>query len=79
MLELRQQIAFAHKAIASKWAGKPKAGIILGTGLGGFSEEIKVEASIPYGEIPHFPVSTVESHAGRLLAGTLAGVPVMAM
>ena len=79
MLELRQQIAFAHKAIASKWAGKPKAGIILGTGLGGFSEEIKVEASIPYGEIPHFPVSTVESHAGRLLAGTLAGVPVVAM
>ena len=79
MLELRQQIAFAHKAIAHKWAGKPKAGIILGTGLGGFAEEIKVEASIPYSEIPHFPVSTVESHAGRLLAGTLAGVPVVAM
>lgn len=79
MLELRQQVESAHQAIAKVWGGKPKVGIILGTGLGGFAEEIKVEASIPYGEIPHFPVSTVESHAGRLIAGTLAGVPVVAM
>lgn len=79
MLELRQQVESAHQAIAKVWGGKPEVGIILGTGLGGFAEEIKVEASIPYGEIPHFPVSTVESHAGRLIAGTLAGVPVVAM
>lgn len=79
MLELREQISLAQKAIASRWAGSPKVGIILGTGLGGFAEEIKVEASIPYGEIPHFPTSTVESHAGRLLCGTLSGVTVLAM
>jgi purine-nucleoside phosphorylase len=54
-------------------------GIILGTGLGGLAQEIQVEASIPYDEIPHFPLSTVESHEGRLLLGTLAGTPVVAM
>ena len=57
----------------------PRVGIILGTGLGGLGKEIEVEAEIPYGEIPHFPLSTVESHSGRLLIGTLAGKPVVAM
>jgi purine-nucleoside phosphorylase len=79
MLELREQIARAHDAVAARWTGRPKVGIILGTGLGKFAEEIQTEASIPYGEIPHFPESTVQSHAGRLLGGTLAGVPVLAM
>ncbi len=54
-------------------------GIILGTGLGGLAREIQVEASIPYDEIPHFPLATVESHKGRFLLGTLAGTPVAAM
>lgn len=58
---------------------EPRVALILGTGLGGLAEEIAVEASIPYGEIPHFPLSTVESHEGRLLLGTLEGVPVVAM
>lgn len=79
MLELGKQIEEAHKYIAGKWKGKPKVGIILGTGLGGFAEEIEVEASIAYEEIPHSPHSTVESHAGRMLCGKLAGVPVLAM
>jgi purine-nucleoside phosphorylase len=57
----------------------PRVGIILGTGLGGLSKEILVEASVPYGEIPYFPLSTVESHEGRLLLGTLGGTPVVAM
>ena len=57
----------------------PRVGIILGTGLGGLGEEIEVETEIPYGEIPHFPLSTVESHSGRLLVGMLAGTPVVAM
>lgn len=57
----------------------PKAGIVLGTGLGGLAREIAVECAIDYTELPHFPVSTVESHEGRLLLGTLDGVPVVAM
>jgi purine-nucleoside phosphorylase len=58
---------------------EPLVGIILGTGLGGLAGEIQVEKSIPYEEIPHFPLSTVESHQGRLLLGTLGGTPVVAM
>lgn len=53
--------------------------IILGTGLGRLAEEIEVIDSISYSDIPHFPVSTVESHAGRLLFGTLSGKKVVAM
>ena len=47
----------------------PTTGIILGTGLSGLGNEIEVEHSIPYGEIPEFPVSTVTGHPGRLLFG----------
>lgn len=57
----------------------PEFGVILGTGLGGLAREMTVEAEIPYAEIPHFPVSTVESHSGRLLWGTLEGRRVLAM
>ena len=57
----------------------PEVGIILGTGLGGLAQEIAVEAAIPYQEIPGFPLSTVESHAGRLLLGRLGNRPVVAM
>jgi purine-nucleoside phosphorylase len=57
----------------------PKTGIILGTGLGSLVDGIDVEATINYENIPHFPVSTVESHKGRLLFGTLKGKPVVAM
>jgi purine-nucleoside phosphorylase len=66
-------------AIRNRSALEPLAGIILGTGLGGLGGEIQVEESIPYEEIPHFPLSTVESHGGRLLLGTLGGTPVAAM
>jgi purine-nucleoside phosphorylase len=54
----------------------PKVGIVLGSGLGNLSREIKVEKEIPYEAIPHFPVSTVEGHQGRLIFGTLSGKPV---
>ena len=57
----------------------PEVGIVLGTGLGGLAAEIAVEASIPYEEIPGFPLSTVESHAGRLLLGRLGNRRVVAM
>jgi purine-nucleoside phosphorylase len=58
---------------------RPEVAIILGTGLGGLADEIAVEASIPYERIPGFPLSTVESHAGRLLLGNLGKRPVVAM
>lgn len=57
----------------------PAIGIILGTGLGGLVEEIDIEKSISYEEIPDFPVSTVEGHSGRLIFGKINGVPVLAM
>ena len=52
---------------------RPEIGIILGTGLGALTKEVEVEHSISYANIPHFPLSTVESHAGRLLLGRLGG------
>jgi purine-nucleoside phosphorylase len=58
---------------------EPDVGIILGTGLGGLAEEIDVEAAVAYEQIPGFPLSTVESHAGRLLLGRLRKRPVVAM
>ena len=58
---------------------KPEVGIILGTGLGGLAKEIEVVESVPYDEIPNFPVSTVESHKGRLLFGSLEGKKVVVM
>ena len=79
MLELFDQIQDACNAIREKWTGQPKAGIILGTGLGGFAEEIEEEASFDYEELPNFPKSTAISHRGRLVCGRLGGLPVMAM
>jgi len=58
---------------------EPEVGIILGTGLGGLADEISVDASIPYESLPGFPLSTVESHAGRLLLGRMGKRPVVAM
>jgi purine-nucleoside phosphorylase len=76
---LRQQIAGAVTAVRRHSSLVPEVGIILGTGLGRLAEEIACEAVIPYAEIPGFPLSTVETHAGRLLVGTLAGRRVVAM
>ena len=79
MTELRNQIAQALEFIHTKTDTKPKIGIILGTGLGGLVKEIKKEVVIDYANIPHFPVSTVESHHGKLIFGTLAGKKIVAM
>ncbi len=76
---LRDQINDALKVIRTKTESRPAIGIILGTGLGGLAKEISKEAEIDYGSIPHFPVSTVESHHGKLIFGTLAGKHVVAM
>jgi purine-nucleoside phosphorylase len=54
----------------------PKIAIVLGTGLGGFADRLIDAIAIPYSEIPHFPLPTIEGHAGRLVLGTFAGVPL---
>jgi purine-nucleoside phosphorylase len=65
--------------VRERWATPPRVAIILGTGLSGVASLIEVEASVGYGELPGFAPSTVETHPGRLLCGTLAGVPIVAM
>jgi purine-nucleoside phosphorylase len=72
-------IAEAVRAVQARTKLVPDVAVILGTGLGGLADEVAVETRIPYGEIPGFPLSTVESHAGQLLVGTLAGRRVIAM
>jgi purine-nucleoside phosphorylase len=77
--DLVQRIRAASQMIRTRSKLKPRLAVILGTGLGALAEEIEAEASIPYEEIPDFPISTVESHSGRLLLGHLSGQPVVAM
>lgn len=76
---LQAQVEAAVEAIRAVTEMTPRLGMILGTGLGKLAEEIDVQVDIPYDDMPHFPISTVESHHGRLLFGTLRGVPVVAM
>src|SRR5580700_3839382 len=78
-MSLYEQIQESALFIRSCWNGKPAAGIILGTGLGGLAEEIQAKMAISYSDIPHFPHSTVQSHAGRLVCGQLGGKNVVAM
>jgi purine-nucleoside phosphorylase len=73
------RITSALAAIRERYTGSPDVAIILGTGLGALGREISVQASLEYAHIPGFPLSTVESHSGRLLFGTLGGKTVVAM
>jgi purine-nucleoside phosphorylase len=75
LTQFKESVAF----IASRTQVKPSIGIILGTGLGGLVKEIEIIDEIPYAEIPHFPVSTVESHSGKLIFGKVGGKYVVAM
>ena len=79
MHQLFDQIEEAKAVIQAAWKTKPHAGIILGTGLGGLTEQMEIEASLEYSDIPHFAMSTATGHRGRLVCGKLAGVPVVAM
>jgi len=76
---LWDRIEEATKAIREAGVDVPRIGIIMGTGLGSLGDGIAVKGEIGYDRIPHFPVSTVESHAGKLLFGTLEGQSVVAM
>ena len=77
MLEQYDQITAACELIAQRWPHRPKAGIILGSGLGEAASSVTERVEIPYEEIPHFARSTAHGHAGQLVCGLLAGVPVV--
>jgi purine-nucleoside phosphorylase len=79
MLHLREQIDEAASFIRGRWNGKPRVGIILGSGLGSVGDAIQLDVSIDYGDIPHFLRSTAIGHRGQLLCGRLGGVEVVAM
>lgn len=79
MSPLMQQLQETARFIQSKISASANTAIILGSGLGNLSSVIEPEFSIPYGEIPNFPVSTVEGHKGRLILGTLNGKKVWVM
>lgn len=79
MSNLIEKINDSLKVIRSKTNKEYSVGIILGTGLGGLVKEIEIEHEIDYSEIPHFPLSTVESHKGKFIFGTLGGKNVVAM
>jgi purine-nucleoside phosphorylase len=78
-MNVREQIKETVDSIRKSTKASPAIGIILGTGLGALADEIRKETTITYDKIPHFPLSTVESHAGRLLFGKLGGKDVVAM
>ena len=79
MTELSRKIVEAHDAIRARVKVKPEVAIILGTGLGAVTKDIKNKLVIPYEEIPNFPVSTVETHASQLVFGKLSGKNVVGM
>ncbi|MBR5626653.1 MAG: purine-nucleoside phosphorylase [Thermoguttaceae bacterium] len=74
-----EKIMDAVAVIRGRWNGSADVGIVLGTGLGNLANKIENSVVIPYEEIPGFPRSTVESHAGKLICGTLEGKQVVAM
>ncbi len=75
MKELKETVKFLQK----EYKPAPQVGIVLGSGLGNFVEEIQVEKEVAYEDIPNFPVSTVEGHKGKLIFGKLSGKTVVAM
>jgi purine-nucleoside phosphorylase len=79
MIPLRTHAEEALASLRTRTSLAPQIGIILGTGLGGLAREISAETVVDYADIPHFPLSTVESHHGKLIFGTLAGKSVVAM
>ncbi|MBK8554463.1 MAG: purine-nucleoside phosphorylase [Lewinellaceae bacterium] len=78
-MSLYDQIQEAVDFIRSKTSFQPQSGIILGTGLGNLTDELDIQAEIPYTSIPHFAKSTVESHKGKLMFGLLGKHPVVVM
>lgn len=79
MSKIIDQLNETCRIIRSYYSERPEAGIVLGSGLGNFRAEMQIECEIPYEDIPHFPVSTVEGHSGTLIFGKLGGKTVVCM
>ncbi len=77
--DMMRTIEAAAEVVRRRLITPPQYGLILGSGLGRLADAVVAEAVIPYGEIPHFPRSTVEGHVGRFVAGKLEGQPVLVM
>jgi purine-nucleoside phosphorylase len=73
--DLKETVKFLQK----EFKKAPDVGIVLGSGLGNFASQIKIEKEVPYGDIPHFPVSTVKGHSGKLIFGKIGEKTVVAM
>ncbi len=76
---MMRKIKEATDYIKSMTDTQPLVGIVLGSGLGSFTKELKIEKEIPYGDIPHFPVSTVKGHSGKLIFAELSGKKIVVM
>jgi purine-nucleoside phosphorylase len=79
VFEAFKKVEEAKSFILKKISSVPQIGIILGTGLGEIADTMERDAVIPYERIPHFPVSTVEGHQGRMVVGTFEGTPIVAL
>jgi len=77
--KIMKELKEAAKYLKKKYSPTPQVGIVLGSGLGNFIEEIKVEAEVSYSDIPNFPVSTVSGHKGKLVFGELSGKKIVCM
>src|SRR5215204_6333491 len=74
-----KQLKDAVKFLKKEYKGRPEVGVVLGSGLGNFTEEIEIEKEIDYSDIPNFPLSTVEGHKGKLIFGNLSGKKIVCM
>jgi purine-nucleoside phosphorylase len=79
MTDLYSQAQSAAEYIRSKVSFRPEIAIILGSGLGNFASQVENPTIIPYADIPNFPQSTVVGHSGKLVLGTIAGIPIAVM
>ncbi len=79
MEDIVQKLKESTEYLLTRISRRPEVGIVLGSGLGNLVKEIKVEIEIEYDDIPHFPVSTVEGHHGKLIIGELSGKRIVAM
>ncbi|MEQ9187981.1 MAG: purine-nucleoside phosphorylase [Cryomorphaceae bacterium] len=78
-MELSYRIQETTQFIEERMQAKGALGVVLGTGLGGFADELEIEGELKYADIPHFPQSTVEGHDGKLIFGSLNGQTILAM
>jgi purine-nucleoside phosphorylase len=79
MKSMKQQLSETIDFIRSRIKDRPYIGLLTGTGLGESAESMAIETTIAYRDIPHFPISTVQTHMGRMLSGNMNGCPVIAM